>query len=91
MVLVLSTPKIFFSFEIKYKEEFFFSSPKELNCFHSQVRFKEPAGFPLSPWPLGCSGEFNSPSEEVNWPKYLEGSFPLPDIAHLIFLSYFSS
>lgn len=34
IVLVLSTPKIFFSIEIKYKEEIFFSSPKEMNCFH---------------------------------------------------------
>lgn len=28
MVVVLSTPKIFFSFEIKYKEKFFFLVPK---------------------------------------------------------------
>lgn len=27
-------PQNIFSFEIKYKEEIFFSSPKELNCFH---------------------------------------------------------
>lgn len=94
VVFVLSAPKILgFFFRSTRKKKKILPGSEELNCFHRWVRAKEPAGFLLSPWLLGCSGKFNAPPERINWPTYLEGLFfsPQRSTTDFFFKSYFSS